>query len=439
MLTLRMSKGGSILKAVLIGLAFVFSLSGCNLPSTETEAPPVAEGQDRTEEASAAEGLVSTEEAEGVAEDAVSGGMVTGRVTYYDGGSMGHVPDAEASVFVVGREDVRSDTDSEGRFTLDGVPQGLQLIAAQSPVGNDHEQLTVLEGEIYELDLVTYFGMPLLSAAPSGGYVYRDGDPVRGAKVWTVGPKQPILLVTNDQGYFGFETYFGPVIAVSGDRWQVADLQPAQMTDIHLDREGVVASVPEVPISDSVPPSFVKGELPPTMQTPVAIVTLVAPELRVIEDCISYQPESLRIKDEGAAGWLLTDGSNRLAVLGNKEDAQAALALAKRHTARCFIGRNNSREDRELYVLEYWRGKSGIQTKMGTQDCIAYDADRLSIVDEGDKGWLLTDGDSRMSVLDNEADAKRALALAERHTKQCFIGRGNERSERLEYILEYWE
>jgi hypothetical protein len=427
-------------RLVLLGSAFVLSLAACSAPTPASGTPTIVEERELGEETPADEEVSPTEAAPMVEDEGfVEGGVVTGRVTYYDGGSMGYVPDAEASVFVVGREDVRSDTDAEGRFTLSGVPQGLQLITAQSPVGNDHEQLTVLGGETYDLELVTYFGMPLLSAAPSGGYVYRDGEPVRGAKVWTVGPKQPILLATDDDGYFGFETFFGPVIAVSGDRWQVADLPPAQITDIHLDREGVVATEPDVPISESAPPTFVRGESPPIFQTPILIVTLVAPELRVAEDCISYQPEKLHLEDAGAAGWLLTDGSNRLAMLDDKEDAKAALALAKRHTGRCFIGRDNTREKQELYILEYWRGDSGLHTKVGTQDCFSYDADRLSIVDEGEGGWLLTDGSARMSVLDDEADAKRALALAERHAKQCFIGRGNTRSERYEYIIEYWE
>jgi hypothetical protein len=71
-------------------------------------------------------------------------------------------------------------------------------------------------------------------------------------------------------------------------------------------------------------------------------------------------------------------------------------------------------------------------------DCLPYDPDDLSIVDEGASGWLLTDGRSRMLVLDAEADAEAALALTRRHDSQCFIGRGNSRTNRSSYIVDYW-
>ena len=46
------------------------------------------------------------------------------------------------------------------------------------------------------------------------------------------------------------------------------------------------------------------------------------------------------------------------------------------------------------------------------EDCIRYDPTKLRIVDEGKGGWLLTDGRSRMLMLDYEREAKQALALA---------------------------
>jgi hypothetical protein len=41
--------------------------------------------------------------------------------------------------------------------------------------------------------------------------------------------------------------------------------------------------------------------------------------------------------------------------LDNKEDAEAALALARQYNYQCFIGRNNRRHDRLHYILEYWK------------------------------------------------------------------------------------
>ena len=73
------------------------------------------------------------------------------------------------------------------------------------------------------------------------------------------------------------------------------------------------------------------------------------------------------------------------------------------------------------------------------EDCIPYNASALQIVDEGEKGWLLTDGRSRLQGLDNKEDAEAALSLAQQHNYQCFIGRNNRRPDRLHYILEYWK
>ena len=75
------------------------------------------------------------------------------------------------------------------------------------------------------------------------------------------------------------------------------------------------------------------------------------------EDCIGYNPERLEVIDEGERGWLLTDdgGRHRMLGLDDRDDAEAALALAKRHRAMCFIGRNNRRPNRGAYIVQYWK------------------------------------------------------------------------------------
>jgi hypothetical protein len=156
-------------------------------------------------------------------------------------------------------------------------------------------------------------------------------------------------------------------------------------------------------------------------------------------DCLQYRPVSLRIVDEGARGWLLTDGSDRILMLDNEDDARAALALARGHTHHCFIGRDNSRADRSRYIVEFWMGDSGLDSPPPTSDCIRYRRDSLRIVNEGDRGWLLTDGSDRMLMLANENDARAALELASLHNAMCFIGRGNQRSNRSDYIVLYWQ
>jgi hypothetical protein len=155
-------------------------------------------------------------------------------------------------------------------------------------------------------------------------------------------------------------------------------------------------------------------------------------------DCLPYNPNNLRITDEGQSGWLLTDGQSRMLILANEADALDALALAQRHTSHCFIGRNTQRSDRSTYVHELWLGDSGINTMIANEDCIPYNPNNLVIVDEGASGWLLTDGESRMVVLDTENDAQAMLAYALLNDRQCFIGRDNTRSNRSDYIVEYW-
>ncbi len=92
-------------------------------------------------------------------------------------------------------------------------------------------------------------------------------------------------------------------------------------------------------------------------------------------------------------------------------------------------------------------GQCGIDSRMYliedvyeiyTRDELPYNPRNLRIVDEGSKGWLLTDGVMRMKMLDNKEDARNALRVARRHTRQGFIGRDNPRTNRIDYIMEYW-
>ena len=126
-------------------------------------------------------------------------------------------------------------------------------------------------------------------------------------------------------------------------------------------------------------------------------------------------------------------------LLDNESDAADARAVASRYTAHCFIGRDNTRPNRGDYIVEYWRGDSGIATETRRPDCIGYDGSNLSIVDEGALGWLLTDGRSRMLILDHQQDAERAMNMARWYSAQCFIGRDNIRPDRRSYIVQYWE
>lgn len=73
------------------------------------------------------------------------------------------------------------------------------------------------------------------------------------------------------------------------------------------------------------------------------------------QDCLSYDPGRLRIVNEGASGWLLTDGGSRMVMLDSRSDAEHALGIAGGSSRQCFIGRNNNRPNRKDYVVGYWR------------------------------------------------------------------------------------
>jgi hypothetical protein len=155
------------------------------------------------------------------------------------------------------------------------------------------------------------------------------------------------------------------------------------------------------------------------------------------EDCLPYDRTRLTIRDEGAAGWLLTDGGSRMLMLDNQADAQRAMALARRHTHHCFIGRDNHRPDRIRYIVHYWRGNPGAVATPG-DDCLGYNPATVGVFDRGAIGWRLEDGAHSMLLFDNEADANRGLIVARAFSNLCFIGRNNSRPNRADYIVQYW-
>lgn len=77
------------------------------------------------------------------------------------------------------------------------------------------------------------------------------------------------------------------------------------------------------------------------------------------EDCIPYDSATLVIADVGLDGWILQAKDKRgmmtMASLDNQADAEAALALAKRYSAVCYIGRDNKRRARLSYIVQYWK------------------------------------------------------------------------------------
>ena len=73
------------------------------------------------------------------------------------------------------------------------------------------------------------------------------------------------------------------------------------------------------------------------------------------------------------------------------------------------------------------------------EDCVEYDPAALRVGRDPAAGFLLSDGSATLATLDNESDARKALALARRYKSHCFLGRLNTRPNRSDYVVEHWK
>jgi hypothetical protein len=88
----------------------------------------------------------------------------------------------------------------------------------------------------------------------------------------------------------------------------------------------------------------------------IGIIQLVAQTRNGRDDCVRYNPSTLRLTDEGDRGWLISrDDGARFMGLDTKEDAEAMMAVFKAHSTLCYVGRDNTRANRRDDVHEYWK------------------------------------------------------------------------------------
>jgi len=77
----------------------------------------------------------------------------------------------------------------------------------------------------------------------------------------------------------------------------------------------------------------------------------------------------------------------------------------------------------------------------GRSVCVPYDPAGLKLVQLPRTGdWQLQRADGAIfKLFANREDAEAGLAVAREHTQLCYIGKGNTKPDRRNYIMEYWK
>jgi hypothetical protein len=156
------------------------------------------------------------------------------------------------------------------------------------------------------------------------------------------------------------------------------------------------------------------------------------------EDCIAYDFHNVSIQHIGGDWRLLVDGAS-FKLFATEEHAEQAESVVVQHTHRCFIGRGTDREPRSRYIVHYFEGLvlHALPTPIPNHDCISYDPPNLGISFHAEDWWL-TDGPAELLPLASQADAERALLVAQDNSRLCYIGRGNDRADHDRYTMSYW-
>lgn len=209
---------------------------------------------------------------------------------------------------------------------------------------------------------------------------------------------------------------------------------------------GAVGQAPDGPAATTPPaatgepnqggtPAATKPQSTKTQQPPPP------PSWPTPEDCISYNAANLTVHYE-AGIYAVNDGAKTvLRVPGGPGEnvGQKGLALAQRYRKHCFLGRTNTREDKNSYVFDYWRDASGMTPTIADQedDCSGYNRSNLTVEDMGSgHGWRVKDHDHVLHVFDNESDARNGKLVLSKYSKICFLGNsGDDDPDLVSYSL----
>lgn len=159
-------------------------------------------------------------------------------------------------------------------------------------------------------------------------------------------------------------------------------------------------------------------------------------------DCATYNASTWQVVDD-PGGFLLAGSLSgiqaRVFLFDTRADADNGLAVYQRFSSICYVGRSNSRSNRIAYIFPYWLDATGRSTTVQPEDCEPYDPSTLGVASAGSSGWTLSASGRQLMLLDTAADASTMLAVAQKYSSQCFIGRGNARATATAYILPYWK
>jgi hypothetical protein len=72
------------------------------------------------------------------------------------------------------------------------------------------------------------------------------------------------------------------------------------------------------------------------------------------EECRPYDRSQLQVV-QTATDWEIRAGGVMLVRAVSRADADRILAIAQSHQAFCEIGQRNTRANRRLYMIQYWR------------------------------------------------------------------------------------
>lgn len=147
-------------------------------------------------------------------------------------------------------------------------------------------------------------------------------------------------------------------------------------------------------------------------------------ELRYpMRELVNFTPTEVRKVPFLRDRWLLTDGTERIATLGEEAHADLAVEIIRHYemTDSYVVGHPDP-------VFEYYLcDGEAPEGEFEDEQSVEFDSDGLR-VDEGDDGWVVTDGETRLTSTAAEWEADVVVAAVEEHgfTHLCFVGNREE-------------